>query len=227
MPNWVRNQVTITGSRASIDMLQEKVGATTHIPSRELVKTTNAEGKEIFSLNEDGSYIYKDVIHTEENPGLSFWNIIRPEGEELETYPENWYDWNVSNWGCKWDAKDMETIDFSPGHWHLAFDTPWAPPSEIFQALSEQHPDVTIHVEWTEEQGYGAEEVYEDGRGIGVREWGIPESHEDHEEVFGEESCYCYYAGDKVEDYPFEDCPRPDGDTRTAVAQLEKISELI
>ena len=227
MPNWVRNQVTITGSRASVDMLQEKVGASTQIPGRELVKTTNAEGKEIFSQNEDGSYIYKDVHHTDEDPGFSFWNIIRPEGEALETYAENWYDWNNSNWGCKWDAKDVETIDFSAGHWHVAFDTPWGSPMEVFQALSEQHPDVTIHVEWTEEQGFGAEEVYEDGRGIGLREWGVPESHEDYEEVFGEESCYCHYAGDKVEDYPYEDCPRPEGDTLTAVAQLEKISELI
>ena len=227
MPNWVRNNVTITGSRASVDTLQEKVGASTQIPGKELVKTTNAEGKEIFSLNEDGSYIYKDVHHTDEDPGFSFWNIIRPEGEALENYSENWYDWNINNWGCKWDAKDVETLDFSAGHWHVAFDTPWGSPMEVFQALSAQFPDVKVHVEWIEEQGFGAEELYEAGNMETLREWNIPETHEQYEEVFGEESCYCQYSGADEDDYPYEDCPRSGDDTRTAVAELEKVSERI
>ena len=222
MPNWVRNNVTITGSRASVDTLQEKVGASTQIPGQEPVR--DSEGK--YVSNEEG-LLYKDVIHTDEDPGFSFWNIIRPEGEALENYAKNWYDWNISNWGCKWDARDVETLDFSAGHWHVAFDTPWGSPMEVFQALSAQFPDVKIHVEWLEEQGFGAEELYDAGNMETLREWNIPETHEQYEEVFGEESCYCQYAGDNVDNYPYEDCPRPDGDTRTAVAELEKISELI
>ena len=85
MPNWVRNNVTITGSRASVDTLQEKVGASTQIPGQDIVR--DSEGK--YVLDEDG-FLYKDVIHTDEDPGFSIWNIIRPEGEALEIYAKNW-----------------------------------------------------------------------------------------------------------------------------------------
>lgn len=224
MPNWVRNNVTVTGAPELVGALKRQVGASTQIPGKELIVAPEGDG---YLRDGDGGYIYKDTIHVDKEPVLSFWNIVRPEGEALNSYAEGWYDWNCSNWGCKWDAKDVEVLDDSPGHWHVAFDTPWAPPTEVYLALTLQHPEVKIHVEWVEEQGFGAEEFYEGGNMETLREWNIPETHEQYEEVFGEESCYCLYAGESVDDYPYEDCPRPEGDTRTAVAELEKISELI
>lgn len=221
MPNWVRNQVTITGAPEKVEALKKQVGATTQIPGQELVK--DSEGKYVH--DSEGNLVYETVIHSDENPVFSFWNIVRPY--DRESYAQNWYDWNCSNWGCKWDAKDVEELDDSEGHWHIAFDTPWSAPHEVFQALSTQHPDVQVHVEWTEEQGFGAEEIHEAGSVDVLRSWDIPETHEQYEEVFGEESCYCSYAGDDVDNYPYEDCPRDEDSTHEAVRQLEKISELI
>lgn len=225
MPNWVRNQVTITGAPEKVEALKKQVGATTQIPGVEYVK--DSEGKMV--KGEDDSWLTTPVIHTDENPVFSFWNIVRPgHPDEIESYREQgWYDWNIANWGCKWDARDVEELDESEGHWHIAFDTPWGSPTQVFETLSLQHPDVMVHVEWTEEQGFGAEETFEAGGRDLLREWDIPETHEQYEEVFGEESCYCSYAGDDVENYPYDDCPRAEDSTHEAVRQLEKISELI
>jgi hypothetical protein len=225
MPNWVRNQVTITGAPEKVEALKKQVGATTQIPGVEYVR--NEDGT--YLIGEDGNMVLKDTVFSDENPVFSFWNIVRPTTpEELETYKsQGWYDWNINNWGCKWDAKEVEEIDDSEGHWHIAFDTPWGSPTQAFQALSVQNPDVMVHVEWTEEQGFGAEETFEAGEVDVLREWNIPESHEQYEEVFGEESCYCTYAGDDVTSYPYEDCPRHHSETELAVAELEKVSELI
>lgn len=225
MPNWVRNQVTITGAPEKVEALKAQVGATTQIPAREIVRDENGD----YLRDGDGGYVYTDTVVSDENPVFSFWNIVRPTTpEELESYNnQGWYDWNCANWGCKWDAKDVEELDDSEGHWHIAFDTPWSPPTEAFQVLSLQNPDVTIHVEWIEEQGFGAEDVFEAGSLDTIREWEIPATHEQYEEVFGEESCYCSYAGDNEGDYPYEDCPRQELTTLQAVAQLEKVSELI
>jgi len=225
MPNWVRNQVTITGDPEKVEALKKQVGASTQIPGVEYVK--DSEGKMV--KNEDGTdWLTTPITHSEDSPIFSFWNVIQPTKDEYESYAnQGWYDWNVANWGCKWDANDIEEVDDSAGHWHVSFDTPWASPTEVFQALSLQHPDVTICAEWTEEQGYGAEEVFQEGSYSTIREWDIPQSHEDYEEVFGEGGCYCSYAGDDEENYPFDDCPRSGDDTRVAVAELEKVSELI
>jgi hypothetical protein len=175
---------------------------------------------------EGDTWLTNPVTHTDEEPIFSFWNIVKPETqEEYDSYrDQGWYDWNCANWGCKWDAGDVEVIDESPGHWHLRFETPWSTATEALVALSNQHPNVTIHNEWTEEQGYGAEDMFEDGVHHELRQWDIPESHEAHEEVWGEESCPCTSYLDNEDEYPYEDCPRETMTTRLAVEQLEKIS---
>lgn len=224
MPNWVRNQVMITGAPEKVEALKKQVGAPTEVPGVESVR--DSEGN--YLRDGDGNFVYNNTTHTDQDPGFSLWNIIRPRPEEYDSYRnQGWYDWNCRTWGCKWDVSDLEIVDDSPGHWHISFDTPWSPPSEALTLLSAQHPEVRVHVEWTEEQGFGAEQVFEAGGVDTLREWDIPETHEQYEEVFGEESCPCCYAGDDVDSYPFTDCPRPENDTTLAVAELEKISELI
>lgn len=55
---------------------------------------------------------------------------------------KNWYDWNVANWGTKWDASDIEIV--SEGYTSkyaeivITFDTAWAPPIEFYNELVEQ-----------------------------------------------------------------------------------------
>lgn len=56
----------------------------------------------------------------------------------------DWYNWNCSNWGCKWDASN----DFTPDNGYnpdvdefIEFMTPWSPPEGVVNALASELPD--------------------------------------------------------------------------------------
>jgi hypothetical protein len=224
MPNWAYNEIIFTGDPEKVEALKKQVGATIQVPGVEYVR--NEDGT--YPVGEDGNMVLRDTVFSDENPVFSFWNIVRPTTpEELETYKnQGWYDWNIANWGTKWDVagKDVDVRDDSPGHWHIYFDTAWSPPHEALVALSEQHPEVEIRNEWCEEQGFGAHQVYSEGTHWVDKEWNIPESHEEYEENVG--ACYCESFA-VHDDYPFADCPRELSETAQAVAELEKVSELV
>ena len=62
-----------------------------------------------------------------------------------------WYDWSVANWGTKWNAYEVCSI-YEQGY---SFWTAWSAPEQIFVALSERFPDVTITVEFADEDTGG------------------------------------------------------------------------
>jgi len=52
----------------------------------------------------------------------------------------NWYDFCVNNWGTKWDVGGDGSSDLQDGDdcLTLSFDSAWAPPVGIYEALTEQ-----------------------------------------------------------------------------------------
>ena len=78
--------------------------------------------------------------------------INRPDGTVFTTVDEfpdgsqdaRWYDWNVANWGTKWEVADVECDHFEPNSFECEFETAWSPAEGIFHALREQFPDVEI-----------------------------------------------------------------------------------
>jgi len=226
MPNWAYNNIVFASENPeALANLKAQVGAPTQVPG---VKYVHDEDGKIV-LDKDNNPAKEKVTHTEKKPVFSFWNIVQPPMEEWESYrDQGWYNWNISNWGTKWDVSgDVEVIDESETHWHISFDTAWSPPQQALLELSKQHPEVSFRNEWREEQGFGAHDEYFGGVTWVDKEWDIPASHAEHEENIGEESCFCYHGGLSEEDYPFEDCPRETMPTKLAVAELEKVSELI
>jgi len=83
----------------------------------------------------------KSVVDELENKireGKDFFNILRPRPADQE---ENWYDWNIENWGTKWDVNlDLQndavtrTSDNSLSLW---FDTAWSPPIALYDYITE------------------------------------------------------------------------------------------
>jgi hypothetical protein len=76
----------------------------------------------------------------------------------LQAYgTDNWYDWRIHHWGCKWGASDVEA-DYSPlpnsnslGEVAtFTFQTPWAAPKPIYEKLVELFPDLDIKWHWGE-----------------------------------------------------------------------------
>jgi hypothetical protein len=137
---------------------------------------------------------------------LSFWNFVKPD--DLEDYQENWYDWNVKNWGCKWDASvmDMDDTSLDSGYVSYAFDTPWGQPLEFFQAIVEQFPDLDFNLRFLEEQGWGGEYGGSGGQFHKIAEWDILETHHERMKLVG--WCRCDEMRDDEAEWMYDDCPR-------------------
>ena len=205
MPNWVSNQINITGPKEELDRLQKQ--AATPYQTKSSV------------LTEDG-FEWVDAENQEE---LSFWNFVSPDESILEEYfgPEanktleqalrhetnHWYDWNVRNWGVKWDASYVGVTRVSDTEIAYTFETPWDAVVPVFLKMVEEYPALDFEYRYLEEQGWGGELHASEGIYWIMDEWEIPETHEDRVDKIG--YCHCAEVGTREEDikYLFDDCP--------------------
>jgi hypothetical protein len=174
MPNWVFNTLTIQGPKDQVDSIKDKLNT----PFTREIENWNMDTMSM----EFNTYTY-------DNPVFAFWNISRPT--DLETYKlqsdpnedktvlfsgNNWYDWNVRNWGTKWDVAvsndeqypDTQIYEYkSEGddHWVVyGFNTAWSPPVPAIVKLSELVPNCVITLSYEEEQGWGGETEFVNGK---------------------------------------------------------------
>ena len=77
------------------------------------------------------------LLH-KDGKGEYFFNFLRPRPE---SEGDNWYNWNVNNWGTKWDA-DPQVFDIDENNISLDFSTAWSPPIYLYDYLTEQGWDV-------------------------------------------------------------------------------------
>lgn len=224
MPNWVYNSLTIEGNETDLRAFMEKASKP---------YTTYYKGK--FIDNADGTKGYDaDAVDEEVRESvLSFMNFTSPEDfdayysagtikpdnyhemtwEEQLNYSlqfstDGWYDWNVREWGTKWDACDA-TIDESQlniGVLAYHFSTAWSPAEGAYRRMVEQHPTLAFSFHCEEEQGWGVEYDSMGGELVETKSWDIPNSHADHLERDNEDSCICRYDDDQDDWY--DDCPR-------------------
>lgn len=125
MPNWCNNSVSITHQDpAKLEALAAAV----------------REGK-----------FCNHVIPTPEDLNITAGSLGRdtPEQAELERKSAenvekygyaNWYDFQVARWGTKWDvdAYEGEETKVENGILSFGFDSAWAPPIGVYEALHEQ-----------------------------------------------------------------------------------------
>jgi hypothetical protein len=86
-----------------------------------------------------------DAIENElnrEKDDIALFQMLRPRPAEFE---EEWYGWNIENWGTKWEASiyDFERID--DYNIRVNFDTAWGPPIALYDYLFEQGYDTTAY----------------------------------------------------------------------------------
>jgi hypothetical protein len=76
----------------------------------------------------------------ERDSSYEIFNLLRPRPADQE---ENWYDWNINNWGTKWDITlaSYEIVDETTVT--LSFDSAWSPPTTLYEFLEEQGWTVT------------------------------------------------------------------------------------
>jgi len=127
MANWCNNNIKIIGNEKELKKFCKKI-------------------KENF-LN---SFIPtpKELIGTQSPP-------IKKNQKLLIKYgADNWYDWNIKNWGTKWDFK-LDYLDTqNENERTLSFDSAWEPPIEGFQRISKIYPQLIFFLDY-EELGVG------------------------------------------------------------------------
>lgn len=179
MPNWCYNTVTIQGPKDQVDFIKNKLNE----PYTRQHDQWNPE---------TGQMEIKDYHY--DSPVFSFWNIYRPEqdGVSLDVYMQqndhskplaeqllfagnNWYDWNVRNWGTKWDVgvsndteyPDTELMEHeSKGEdqWLVyKLNTAWSPPTPAMEKLSALVPNCVVTLNFEEETGWGGEYEFVNG----------------------------------------------------------------
>jgi hypothetical protein len=139
-------------------------------------------------------------LESDDDERFSFQNIIpRPLEEE-----KNWYDWNCTNWGTKWDACEPDEY-WDNDSLELKFNTAWDKPDPIFDAIAKICYDngLTLSIHFEEEQGWGGERHLTAKGNFLIRDWDIPSTHAEH--VALDRECVCEWG-----DFRFDDCPQPE-----------------
>lgn len=156
--------------------------------------------EELAKFKEKASKPYKSDGITEAGD-LLFWNFVRPES--IEWWDKNWYEWNIENWGTKWDACESTLCYEDEYSLSYSFSTAWDLPRPVFEAMAKQHPKLSFHAYCQEEQGWGEELEARDGVLVTTDIWDIPESHADC--ALRHVTCACSWADEPIDYYP--DCP--------------------
>lgn len=166
MPNWCYNTLLIEAEPQVIAKIKAQLSAPYERKTQDLASNTWTT-----------ETVEKD---------LSFWNIIRPPADKMDEYHSakgwndgksygdteyNWYNWNITNWGTKWDASESELVDESEISLQYRFDTPWGVAEGALIALSKQYPDVGFNLEFEEETGWGGEVEFTNGESVVIQEY--------------------------------------------------------
>ena len=172
MPNWCNNHITVRGTnQAEIKRLADAFDA------GEFCGTVVPMPEE---LNITSGFLGDPVEQAE---------LEAKSKANLEKYGyANWYDFNVANWGTKWEIGgngDTAEIEVDGLSFSASFESAWSPPTQICEALAEQGFDVTLY-------------YYEPGMGF-VGKW--EDGCDDYYEFSGENSDTVRAAiGDELDD---------------------------
>ena len=148
MPNWCSNTLELSGDKEVIKKI------TDWHKDRQSGKTDDVG---LFSLFYPLPSELKDTTSPSREPNKAL----------IEKYgADNWYDWNVAKWGCKWDANEVCMAGETENGIRLSFDTAWSPPIRFYEKLSADYPELIISASYYEggcdfcgtyESGFGEE----------------------------------------------------------------------
>ncbi|MEL0016676.1 MAG: hypothetical protein VW715_15760 [Rhodospirillales bacterium] len=121
MPNWCNNTITIRGDANKLKSIWDEAQKQQGLLAAMVPQP-------------------EDMFHG---------NLGEAERAEcVEKGIPNWYDWNVSNWGTKWDVglEGLEYTVLADGSAEISgwFDSAWSPPIEALNTFSEANEDLSV-----------------------------------------------------------------------------------
>ena len=183
MPNWVYNTLTIQGPKSEIDFIKDKLNT----PFKVLHDSwnTNTHTMEVTETSYSSPIFAFWNIHSPLEDGITMEEYVKQPtraGTDIKTDPDwfakevehaktqtDWYNWNTSKWGTKWDVAvsdndkypETELLEYkSDGddNWLVyKYNTAWSPAVTILTKLSLLVPNSLLTLEFEEETGWGGE----------------------------------------------------------------------
>lgn len=133
---------------------------------------------------------------------------------------DNWYDWNVKNWGTKWDCSSSECgyQTDNETYFSVNFDSAWSPPTGWFHKIVEMYPKLNFKLSYSETGCWFAGVMYSNEGGVS-EEQGEPEyidTNSDEVVTYdNDKDCYIDSEGNEVDSddvtdqNPFDDWEAP------------------
>jgi hypothetical protein len=185
MPNWVYNTLTIQGPKSEIDMIKDRlnkpftIGVETHGMGDIGANGIPMKFKEVhysapvFAFHNIHSYKDDGITDEEYASQPAPVDTKQPDwfakSVEFAKTQKDWYSWNNSNWGTKWDVAvrdgdeypNTELVEHKSedgDNWLVyKYETAWSPAVTILTKLSNLVPNSLLTLEFEEETGWGGE----------------------------------------------------------------------
>ena len=89
------------------------------------------------------------------------------------------YSWQTNNWGTKWNACEARVDFHGKDHVCYIFDTAWSPPISFFDKVSDDFPELTFNLKYTERgMGFEGEASWSGGIMIHDECWDCPDDED-------------------------------------------------
>lgn len=143
MPNWCDNWLHVNGTKEEIDRFKD-IGF------------------------KDGKWKLSHYLPMPEE--LKETVCPCPENKELVAKygVSNWYEWNMREYGCKWDCEtEYMNRDCEGTVADLDFESPWSPPIEFLRNIQKMFPNLDFRLAYMETGCWfaGVAETQRDGDG--------------------------------------------------------------
>lgn len=125
----------------------EKVNGNKDLPDEEMIKVLKemeleSDYKEVDLTHVESDNIYKNFNTSEMRDVFCY----------LKTGYQDWYEFNINNWGVKWNAFNTEIYtSFEKDLVEITFDTAWSTPEPIFDEIQRQNPHIDFDVRFYDE----------------------------------------------------------------------------
>lgn len=171
MPNWVYNSLKVHGTPDKLDKFLEEIKSKTDsdpisfeniVPidhTKYYTKAWFRDGKK--SLAEFPEHIdnelYDDRTYNDAAVSgapevyVADSTEVNDRGDHFAGWAYDWYKAQVNEWGTKWDACDPSLTRINQETAELTFNTAWAAPEPVLQALARKYPELNFEYYCTEE----------------------------------------------------------------------------
>jgi hypothetical protein len=151
MPNWCQNYLVITGPAEQLNKLKKRA-ILWEVKDKKRIKLSDFSLKRLVPTPRA---LLEYEAPNRGQAGQTPAEIADTSRRLIEQYGyDDWYHWNVHNWGTKWDveAELNETDDGTALYYN--FDSAWCPPIAGLAKISQDYPELTFELRY-EEGGVG------------------------------------------------------------------------